>query len=230
MSLRSSPSLCPQPGQSSPIMTGCLLNNKPPDSGERLRPHKGAPSVWGSKPCCPRVAQPHTPTNPGGAKGVTHLCPPVTCTPCPVTTADDRASRHLGVGGSCSSAPTPLASLSFCIPPSLLLGFPWASPVAQLVKNPPAMQETGFDPCIGKIPWRRERLLSPLFWPGELHGLYSPWGCKESDTTEWLSFHSSLQLVQPVQLALHVGAWGTLLTFRLYLGMLQDIKCQQCQG
>ena len=142
-------------------MTGCLLNNKPPDSGERLTPHKGAPSVWGSKPCCPRVAQPHTPTNPGGAKGVTHLCPPVTCTPCPVTTADDRASRHLGVGGSCSSAPTPLASLSFCIPPSLLLGFPWASPVAQLVKNPPAMQETGFDPCIGKIPWRRERLLSP---------------------------------------------------------------------
>jgi len=27
----------------------------------------------------------------------------------------------------------------------------------------------------------------PVFWPGEFHGLYSPWGCKESDTTERLS-------------------------------------------
>ena len=40
--------------------------------------------------------------------------------------------------------------------------------------------------------WRRERLPTPVFWPGELHGLYSSWGRKESDTTEWLalSFHS----------------------------------------
>ena len=33
-----------------------------------------------------------------------------------------------------------------------------------------------------------QRLPAPVFWPGELHGLYSPWGHKESDTTEWL-FH-----------------------------------------
>ena len=30
----------------------------------------------------------------------------------------------------------------------------------------------------------RERLPTPVFWPGEFHGLYSPWACKESDTTE----------------------------------------------
>ena len=54
-----------------------------------------------------------------------------------------------------------------------------ASLAAQLVKNPPAMQETWFDPWIGKIPWRRERLPTPVFWPGEFHGLYSPWDCKE---------------------------------------------------
>ena len=59
--------------------------------------------------------------------------------------------------------------------------------VAQLVKNPPAMWGPGFDPWIGKIPWKRERLLTPVFSPGEFHGLYSPWGCKESDMTEWLS-------------------------------------------
>ena len=32
-----------------------------------------------------------------------------------------------------------------------------------------------------------ERLPTPVFWPGESHGLYSPWGHKESDTTEQLS-------------------------------------------
>jgi len=43
-----------------------------------------------------------------------------------------------------------------------------------------------FDPWVGTIPWRRERLPTPVFWPGEFHGLYSSWGHKESDTTEWL--------------------------------------------
>ena len=52
------------------------------------------------------------------------------------------------------------------------------------------MQETGFDPWVGKIPWRRERLPTPVFWPGEFHGLYSPWGHKELDTTERLSLHT----------------------------------------
>ena len=37
------------------------------------------------------------------------------------------------------------------------LHYSWASlMVAQMVKNLPAMQETGFDPWVGKIPWRRE--------------------------------------------------------------------------
>jgi len=44
-----------------------------------------------------------------------------------------------------------------------------------------------FDPWVGKILWRRERLPIPVFWPQEFHGLYSPWVCKESDTTEQLS-------------------------------------------
>ena len=60
--------------------------------------------------------------------------------------------------------------------------------MAQLVKNLPAMRETGFDPWVGKIPGRRERLLTPVFWPGEVHGLYSPQGRKESDTTDCLHY------------------------------------------
>ena len=39
----------------------------------------------------------------------------------------------------------------------------WASLVAQLVKNLPAMQETQFDSWVGKIPWRRDRLSTPIF-------------------------------------------------------------------
>ena len=55
--------------------------------------------------------------------------------------------------------------------------------MAQVVKNPPAMQET----WVEKIPWRREWLLTPVFWPGECYGLYGPWDHKESDKTEQLS-------------------------------------------
>ena len=45
----------------------------------------------------------------------------------------------------------------------------------------------GFDPWVGKVPWRRGWLPTPVFWPGEFHGQYSPWGHKESDVTEQLS-------------------------------------------
>ena len=66
------------------------------------------------------------------------------------------------------------------------LQYSWASLVAQLVKNPPTVW-LGFHPWIGKIPWRRERLPILVFWPGEFHGLYSPWGHKELDMTEQIS-------------------------------------------
>ena len=57
-----------------------------------------------------------------------------------------------------------------------------------MVKNPPAMQETWVHSLDREIPWRRERLPTPVFLPGEFRGErgmagYSPWGCKELDTT-----------------------------------------------
>ena len=50
-----------------------------------------------------------------------------------------------------------------------------------------------FNPWVGKIPWRRKWQPTPVFLPGESHGQrsladYSPWGRKESDTTEQLYF------------------------------------------
>ena len=43
----------------------------------------------------------------------------------------------------------------------------------------------GFDPWVGKIPWRRKWQPTPVFLPGESHGQrrlagYSPWGCKRA--------------------------------------------------
>ena len=46
----------------------------------------------------------------------------------------------------------------------------------------------GFNPRVRKIPWRRKWQPTPVFLPGEFHGQrslagYSPWGCKELDTS-----------------------------------------------
>ena len=62
-----------------------------------------------------------------------------------------------------------------------------------MVKNATAnagdIKRLGFDPWVGKTPWKREWHPTPVFLPGESHGQrslvnYSPWGHKESDTTE----------------------------------------------
>ena len=58
-----------------------------------------------------------------------------------------------------------------------------------MVKNLPAMRETWVQSLGWEAPLEKERLPTPVFCPGEFHGLYSPWGCKESDTTKRLSLH-----------------------------------------
>ena len=57
----------------------------------------------------------------------------------------------------------------------------------------------GFNPWVGKIPWRRERLSTLVFWPGDFSRLYSPWCHKESDTTEWYSFSLFVTLLRVYQ-------------------------------
>ena len=71
------------------------------------------------------------------------------------------------------------------------IGYPlqhsWASLVAHLVKNLHAMRETRVRSLGWEDPLEKRRLPIPVFWPGEFHGLCSPWSHKESDTTEQLS-------------------------------------------
>ena len=48
------------------------------------------------------------------------------------------------------------------------------------------MGELGSIPGLGR-PLEKGKATHSVFWPGEFHGLYSPWGCKELDRTEQLS-------------------------------------------
>ena len=80
-----------------------------------------------------------------------------------------------------------------------ILGF-GASLVAQMVKNLPAMKETRLDPWVGKIPWRKEWLHTPVFLPGEFHGWRSLAGfssrCyKELDMIEQLTLSLLVYLI-----------------------------------
>ena len=51
------------------------------------------------------------------------------------------------------------------------------------------------DPWVRKIPWRRERLPTPVLWPGEFHGLYIVHGVTKNQTgLSDFHFHFSLLL------------------------------------
>ena len=61
--------------------------------------------------------------------------------------------------------------------------------MARMVKNLPAMWETWVQFLGQEAPLEKDMAPTPLFLPGEFHGQrnqvgYSPWSCKESDTTE----------------------------------------------
>ena len=69
----------------------------------------------------------------------------------------------------------------------------------------------GFDPWVGKIPWRRKWQIAPVFLPGKSYGQrslagYSPWG------------HSPTRLSN-----LHMDWLGTLLKFKWEIGPLHWI-------
>ena len=74
--------------------------------------------------------------------------------------------------------------------------------------------DLGSIPGLGRFPWRREQLPTPVFWPGESDGQrslasYSPWGRQESDTNEGLT----------VSVYIHISPYVHTL-FVCYLGIV----------
>ena len=71
------------------------------------------------------------------------------------------------------------------------------------------------------ITWRRKWQTTPVFLPGEFHGQrnlagYSRWGCKELDTTEWLTHTHTHRIITRVSLPSKsprkIKCWTTLLS------------------
>ena len=97
----------------------------------------------------------------------------------------------------------------------------------------------GFDPWDGKIPWRKERLPTPVFWPREFHGLYciSPWSHKESDMTftgthslSYIDMYPFYPKLPPIQVATQHWAEIPVLFHRsCWLFILNVAKCT-CQS
>ena len=72
------------------------------------------------------------------------------------------------------------------------MGFPGGANDNKLAFQCRRWKRHGFDPQVGKIPWRRAWQPTLVFLPGESHGQrsrvgYGPWGPTELDTTECLS-------------------------------------------
>ena len=64
---------------------------------------------------------------------------------------------------------------------STFLGFPGGASGKEPACQYRRCKRRGFDPWVGKIPWKRTWQPTPVFLPGESHGQrslagYSPWG------------------------------------------------------
>ena len=73
------------------------------------------------------------------------------------------------------------------LPTPVFLGFPCVSAGKESALN---ARHLGWEE-----PLRSERLPTPVFWPGEFHGLSSPQDHKESDATERLSLSLSFSIM-----------------------------------
>ena len=98
-------------------------------------------------------------------------------------------TRHLLFSYNCYSGDSGLEHIQHVVKlmPKGSLLCPQTQRICQQCRSP-RVQSLGWeDP-----PWRRKRQPTPVFLPGESHGQrslvgYSPWGHKESDTTDWLT-------------------------------------------
>ena len=106
-------------------------------------------------------------------------------------------------------------------------GFPSGSDCKESACN---SGDTGFNPRVRKIPWRRDWQPTPVFLPGEFHGQrslvgYSSWGHKEVDTTEQVTHTENMKrdfIKEGTQMAKkHTKTCPTSLAFRPHQVSLQ---------
>ena len=108
----------------------------------------------------------------------------------------NHSTRRDGPGDLCSSNQLPELSgfrqkqayvlITLCVHCGLVYtwGGRWASLMAKMVKNLPAMREPQFQSLGQEDPLEKKMLPTPVFLPGESHGQmslagYSPWGGRE---------------------------------------------------
>ena len=61
------------------------------------------------------------------------------------------------------------------------------------------------------------QLPTPVFWPGEFHGLYSPWGCRVRH--DWATFTFNLPCILGQVTS---SAWGSIATYITWRGWLDE--------
>ena len=97
--------------------------------------------------------------------------------------------------------------------------YTWGFPDGASGKEPTyqcrSCKRRGFDPWVGKIPWRREWQPSPVFLPGESHGQRglvscSPQSRTELDMTEATLHASTKRIYRKMHTLKHTGPWTTL--------------------
>ena len=96
-------------------------------------------------------------------------------------------------------------------------GFPDGSNGKECACN---VGDPGFDPWVGKIPWKRPQQPTPVFLPGEFHGQgslmgYNPWGFRVrhdlATNTHSLNGLLTLRYLQ--------FAWDSMWVFKKYMGL-----------
>ena len=104
------------------------------------------------------------------------------------------------------SLPFQLLPQPLCALP-LKVSLPWVGFPGGTRDKEPACQcrrrETfGFDPGVGKIPWRPAWQPTPVFLPGESHGQRSLGGC-----SPWVCIVAATDVTAHTHLSVHLGRW-----------------------
>ena len=82
--------------------------------------------------------------------------------------------------------------------------------MAQIIRNPPAIPEIWIQTLEKENPLKKGMAITPVFLPGKFHGQrslagYSPWGHKESDMTECLTYFSIIRVILNMLASIEMG-------------------------